>query len=199
MYTAKKGTLQKPTIPCENYLQKIVWIIPDWEKNCGTYNRRRPGRVNIRGKVWWWRSIVCHCKFCHRPDTNFTMRRLGSNTIALLTFLQSNIFVTMKLVTMNDDYCDGLDQDGWDNSHQEGEQVLQRSLLSNHHPLQVLLVITTIIINNTTSVIVIIIVINIFITSDGVGRSGTYVLIDMVLNRMTKVRSLVFLKIYKGD
>ena len=28
MYTAKKGTLQKPTIPCENYLQKIVWIIP---------------------------------------------------------------------------------------------------------------------------------------------------------------------------
>ena len=27
------------------------------------------------------------------------------------------------------------------------------------------------------------------ITSDGVGRSGTFVLIDMVLNRMTKVRS----------
>ena len=26
------------------------------------------------------------------------------------------------------------------------------------------------------------------ITSDGVGRSGTFVLIDMVLNRMTKVR-----------
>ena len=25
MYTAKKGTLQKPTIPCENYLQKIAW------------------------------------------------------------------------------------------------------------------------------------------------------------------------------
>ena len=36
-------------------------------------------------------------------------------------------------------------------------------------------------------------------SSDGVGRSGTYVLIDMVLNRMTKVRSLVFMKIYKGD
>ena len=105
----------------------------------------------------------------------------------------------MKLVTKNDDYCDGFDQDGWDNSHQEGEQVLQRSLLSNHHPLQVLLEIITIIINNTTSVIVIIIVINIFITSDGVGRSGTYVLIDMVLNRMTKVRSFVLLKIYKGD
>ena len=40
------------------------------------------------------------------------MRRVGSKTLALLTFLQSNIFVTMKLVTMNDDYRDGLDQDG---------------------------------------------------------------------------------------